>query len=248
MSKLFGKFVWFECVTPDADKAKAFYGEVLGWKVQEHPMGDRSYAMIAVDGAPVGGYAEPQGGAPPHWTSYVSVQDCDATAKKVVKAGGKLLVESFDVPEVGRMAMLADPQGASFWLLQSIGDDAADAPSTEGRFHWNELWAKDGNEAASFYADVLGYQIKEMPMPTGAYHVLERDGVPRGGIMTSPRSDVPPMWLPYVTVEDCDATVKRAEKLGAEVQAPPSDIPEVGRFAILTDPIGATFAIIKPAG
>ena len=246
MSQLLGKFVWYECVTKDSAKSKGFYGELFGWKVQSFPMGDRTYDMIALGETTQGGYTKPEGKAPSHWTSYVSVDDVDATAKKVVAVGGKVVTPAFDVPQVGRMSQVADPQGATFWIMRGESD-APDSEPAPGRFFWNELWARDGKAAADFYEKVFGYEVKSMDMPDGTYHVLEKSGVSRAGIMTSPNKAVPPMWLPYVAVEGCDASVARAKKLGAEVHVPPTDIPEVGRFAVLGDPTGATIAVIQPA-
>ena len=253
MPRLSGKFVWFECVTSEVSKAKAFYGEVIGWKTQPFPMGKETYEMLAVGETPVGGYASPEDAAgaagPSHWTSYVSVDEVDATVKKVVAEGGALLQEPFDVPEVGRMARVADPQGATFWLMSGHdGNDAPDVPPVQGHFNWNELWARDGASAVRFYEKVLGYTSKQTAMPDGGtYHVLEKDGVPRAGVMTSPMPKVPPMWLPYVAVDDCDAAVARAVKHGGAAHVPPTDIPDVGRFAILADTNGARFGVLKPA-
>jgi predicted enzyme related to lactoylglutathione lyase len=247
MARLTGKFVWFECVTNEAGKAKAFYTELFGWKVQPFAMGEESYEMLTVGPTPVGGFAQPDPGAPPHWTSYLSVPDVDATLEKVRGEGGAVLKPAFDVPVVGRMAQVADPQGASFWVMAGSEDDTPDLPPAQGLFQWNELWARDGEKAVRFYEKIAGYTTRTMPMPEGGtYYLLERDGVPRAGVMTSPRSEVPPMWLPYVGVDDCDATVSRAQKLGGSVHVPATDIPGVGRFAILGDPLGATIAIIKP--
>jgi uncharacterized protein len=251
MARLTGKFVWFECVTPEAARAKAFYGELIGWKIQPFTMGEQSYDMLTAGDEPVGGYSRPEdqpsAGNRPHWTSYVSVDDVDATAKKIVAEGGKIVDEAFDVPTIGRMARVADPQGATFWIMAGTGDDSPDAPPAQGRFYWNELWARDGEDATRFYQKVFGYTDKPMEMPEGNYHVLEAAGIPRAGIMTSPKTEVPPMWLPYVAVDDCNATVARAEKLGGAVHVPPTDVPGIGRFAILADPLGATFGVIKPA-
>ena len=146
------------------------------------------------------------------------------------------------------MARVADPQGASFWLMSAHdGNDSADVPSAQGHFAWNELWARDGAAAVRFYEKVFGYTSKQMEMPDGTYNVLEKDGVPRAGIMTSPLPNVPPMWLPYVAVDDCDAAAARAKKQGGAEHVPPTDIPDVGRFAILADTSGATFGVLKPA-
>jgi len=244
-----GKFVWFECVTADSAKAQAFYGEVIGWKTQPFPMGEETYTMLAAGETPVGGYTAPEGplaGAPPHWTSYVLVADVDATLKKITSAGGKILQPAFDVPGIGRMSQVADPQGASFWVMAGEEEGAPDAPATHGQFHWNELWARDADKVVPFYEKVLGYKSKAMAMPDGTYHVLEKGGLPRAGIMTAP-PDAPSAWLPYVAVDDCDAAVERASKNGGSIQVPATDIPNIGRFAVFTDPNGATLAVIKPA-
>jgi predicted enzyme related to lactoylglutathione lyase len=247
MAQLIGKFVWFENVTSEIEKARAFYGEVLGWKVQEMKMGSDSYAMIVAGETPVGGFTAPEKPGRPHWTSYLSVADVDATARKITASGGKTLAPAFDVPTIGRMQPVADPEGATFWIMRGEGDDTADSPPAQGKFFWNELWARDAARAAAFYRDVFGFTVKEMAMEGMTYRVLERDGVSRAGIMTSELKDVPPMWLPYVAVDDCDATTARAGKLGATVHLPPTDIPTVGRFSVFADPSGATLAVIKPA-
>ncbi len=249
MTHLPGKFVWFELVTRDPQKAQAFYGEVLGWKVESISMGSFTYEMIKAGEVAIGGYAPRKAdGAPPHWTSYVSVDDVDAAVARVKQAGGRLVDGPSDIPGIGRTALVADAQGAQFSVYRSAEGDDADAPSADGRFFWNELWTTDATKAVAFYEQVAGYTSKSMDMgEQGTYHVLEAGGVPRAGVMKALDAKVSPMWLPYVAVADCDAAAKRAKKLGGAVHAEPSDIPGIGRFAILADPSGATFAVIKPA-
>ncbi len=245
-----GKFVWFELVSRDPKKAQAFYGEVLGWKVQAFPMGDFTYEMIETPTGTVGGYAPPRSDrAPSHWISYVSVADVDASLQAAVAAGGKVIEPAFDVPNVGRMARIADPTGAELCLYRSAsGTDEADQPASQGRFFWNELLTTDTKTAVGFYTRLLGYEHKEMEMgPAGTYHVLEKDGVPRAGAMKLRDAGVAPSWLPYVAVDDCDAAVARAQRHGGKVLVPAEEIPGVGRFAVLADPTGATIAVIKPA-
>ena len=162
------------------------------------------------------------------------------------------------MPEVKRKTPLEDAGseaddfdylGREFmtWLLWRA--DAGEAPQATGpgSFHWNELHARDAAAAAAFYAEAFGYAARATPMPDGSsYHLLERDGVPLCGITTA-AAKTPPMWLPYVTVADCDASARRAEKLGASRVVAPSDIPDVGRFALHLDPQGAAIAMIKPS-
>jgi len=249
MPYLPGKFVWFECVTREVKKAQAFYGEVLGWKIQAFPMGDFTYDMIDAGGTTVGGYAPPPDPkTPPHWISVVSVEDVDATAQKVTAAGGKVLDPPADMPTVGRLATVTDPEGAAFKIYRATDGDTPDAPWSQGQFYWNELYVRDDKKAVAFYEKVFGYTDKPMEMgPQGVYHVLEKSGASRAGILTAPPGFAAPSWIPYVAVDDCDATAARAKKLGAKIHREPSDIPGIGRWALFADPTGATIAVIKPA-
>lgn len=243
-----GRFVWFELVSDAAAKARAFYSELFGWKVEEIEMGGgMRYPMIKLAGDKgIGGFAPlPKPGLSPHWLSYVSVEDVDASARTVVEKGGKKLMDGFDVPGVGRMTPVADPQGAPFVLFRA---SEGDAPAAEGigAFHWNELWSPDPAAALRFYAETLGYAHSEMAMPEGAYYVLERGGAPRGGIMKAP-AGAPTGWTQYVTVDDVEAAIARAKRAGGAALGEAHEVEGVGRFAHLRDPLGALVGVIKPA-
>ena len=247
-----GKFVWFEHLSRDPKKAQEFYSEVLGWKVAPFPMGDSTYDMILAGDtldAMIGGYAEPKNGRQPsHWISYVSVEDVDAAAKLAAANGGKVVEGPFDIPDVGRTAGIVDPQGAELSLFKNATGDPPDAPSAPGpRFCWNELHTPDATNAVSFYEKVLGFSDRSMDMgPGDTYHILSKGGIDRAGVTSHLPAGVAPHWLPYVAVEDADATIARARKLGATIPMSPEDIPGVGRFGVMVDPTGATLAIIKP--
>lgn len=242
-----GKFVWFELVTRDAKKAQTFYGEVFGWKVNPMAMGGETYEMIAAGERAIGGYTAAAGKTPPHWISYLSVDDVDAALERVRAAGGKVLEPAFDVPTVGRMAKIADPTGAALHLFKSAQGDE-DAPPQAGTFVWNELLTQDPAAAVAFYAKVAGHADKAMDMgPMGTYHVLSAGETPRAGVMKAQDAKAPAAWLPYVHVENADATVTRVTRNGGNVLAPAFDIAGVGRCAVLADPTGAAFAILQPA-
>jgi predicted enzyme related to lactoylglutathione lyase len=242
-----GKFVWFELVSKDAKKAQTFYGEVLGWKVQAFPMGDFSYEMIHAGDTMIGGYAAPKNdGQPSHWISYVSVEDVDATAKAVTATGGKVVEAPYDVPGVGRMARIADPQGAELCVMKNETGDAPDAPASQGRFFWNELHTTDPKNALAFYGKILGFTHRSVEGGGEAYHIVSAGGVDRGGVTGHLKGGAKPHWLPYVYVDDVDATIARARKLGATIHMDPEDIPGVGRFGVLLDPTGAALAVMKP--
>jgi predicted enzyme related to lactoylglutathione lyase len=247
-----GKFVWFELVTRDAKKAQGFYGEVFGWKAVPFPMGSSSYDMIFAGETPdtmIGGYAEPRSDREPsHWISFVSVEDVDATARAAVANGGRILEAPSDIPTVGRRARITDPQGAELCLFKRAAGDVPDVTTTPaGRWVWNELHTSDRASALAFYEKVVGFAHRAMDMgPGGTYHIVSRGGVDRGGVTGNLTKGVPPHWLPYVHVDDADATIVRATKLGARTVFGPESIPGVGRVAGLEDPTGAIIAIIKP--
>lgn len=246
MSYEHGRFVWFELLTKDVDKATSFYPEALPWRIEPIEMQDgSSYTMIKVGDAGIGGFIAPQGEVPTSWLSYVSVADVDATAAKVVAAGGATHMDAFDVAGVGRIQPVSDAQGGMFYLFKAETADPArvDGP---GSLHWNELWTQDPAASLAFYEDVLGYTHEEMTMPNGTYYMFKDGDTPRGGMLRAPSSDIPTMWLQYITVDDCDAALERAKQNGATVVAEPVDAPP-GRFAILRDPIGGMIGVIKPA-
>ena len=247
MSYDYGRFNWFELVTGDQALARAFYPELLGWQLEPMDMpGGQSYPLLKAGGVPFGGLRDlPKPGLPPHWLSYVSVADVDASAKKVKAAGGSVLMDPVTIPTVGRMQPVADPEGAAFMLFHG---ESGDPEPTEGvgAVHWNELWATDPKAAARFYEQVLGYGHQVREMPGGEYIVLHSGETRRGGILRKPSAEIPSMWLSYFQVADCDGAVKRAEKLGAKPIGDAMSVEGVGRFAILKDGQGAVFGVIAP--
>jgi predicted enzyme related to lactoylglutathione lyase len=247
-----GKFVWFELISSDAKKARVFYSELLGWKIRAFPMGNASYDMVFTGDTPdtmIGGFAaRPRAGEPSRWISYVSVEDVDAAAEATAANGGKILEAPSNIPGIARTARIADPQGAELALFKRVNGDAPDTPiAPPGGFFWNELHTTDPTSALSFYEKVLGFSHRAMGMgPDATYYILSRDGVGRGGVTSHLPAGVPPHWLPYIAVEDPDATLARARTLGASIPVGPTDIPGVGRFGVLADPTGAVLAVMKP--
>ena len=251
-----GKFIWYELVSRDAKKAQTFYAEVLGWDVRPFPMGNFDYEMIYAGGTMIGGYAAPQhkahwpgavekGRPAAHWISCVSVEDVDASAKAATANGGKVVEPPFDTPGVGRMARIADPQGAELYVMKNAQGDVPDATASPGCFFWNELHTSQPAQALSFYAKVVGFSHRSFDA-AGTYHVVSRGGVDRGGVTGHLPSGTSPHWLPYVVVEDVDATAAHAQRLGGKILMDPQDIPGVGRIGVLQDPTGAELAIMKP--
>jgi hypothetical protein len=248
-----GTFCWSELGTRNAAAAKQFYTKLLGWQADDQPMpGGGTYTMMKLDGQDVGGLYEMSGeqfeGVPPHWQYYVWVDDVDAVAGKAVSAGGQMLAPPMDIPEVGRMAVLLDPAGAAFALFKGSGHQgAARVAPAPGSFSWNELMTTNAAGAKSFYATVFGWTPNDQPMEGMTYTVFNNGDQMAAGMMQMDGDQwagVPPNWMGYISVADCDATAALASELGGTVQVPPTDIPTVGRFAVIQDPTGAVFAVI----
>ena len=248
-----GTFCWVELGTTDSAAAKKFYTELFGWTFEDSPVGpDMVYTMLKLDGKDVG--ALYQMGAemtaqriPPHWLSYISVTSADDAAAKAKQAGATLRKEPFDVFTVGRMAVVQDPTGAVFALWQAGTHAGAGIVNAPNSFCWNELGTNDTARAADFYTGVFGWTKDVQQLGPMEYTMFANGDRPAGGMyrLTPEMGNVPPHWLVYFAVADCDAATEKAASLGATTMKPPADIPGIGRFAILIDPQGAAFAIIK---
>jgi predicted enzyme related to lactoylglutathione lyase len=180
------------------------------------------------------------------WLSHLGVKDAKATAAQVASLGGKVMKDVFKVGEFGQMAVVIDPHGAALALWQSAKAEAQPAP-VDGSFVWNELSSADPDASVKFYRAIGGFGLQSEDMEGfGTYHMLTSDGAPCAGIAKQSMPGQPHAWLPYVQVASADATVEKAKKLRANVIVPPTDIPGVGRFAILLDPQGAAIGLLQP--
>lgn len=237
-----GTFVWHENVSTDPKRAQEFYTELFGWGIEVFKAGEFEYPMISVDGQTHGGFPPVQEGTPSHWVGNVAVESVDDTRAKVESAGGKLIHGPQDIPDVGRFAVFADPQGAVFVAFQSAGEPPAGA----GVFVWDELGTQDVEGAEKFYNAVFGWTTNDMGEEYGGYKIFQQGETGVGGLMKMPDPSAPSLWSPYVAVEDVDATTAKAGELGGQAIMGPMDVPNVGRIAVLKDPNGAVFGIIKP--
>ena len=242
-----GQFVWHELVTPDVEAEKAFYAELFGWEFEIYKPGEMDYAMISANGQTHGGVMapDPSKGIPSHWYGHVLVDDADAALARAEKLGGKAAFGPFDIPEIGRFAILADPQGGVVSAYRAAGEGG---PTGAGTFLWDEYVAADVEAAKAYYTEVFGWTTEAMDMAGGGtYTLFKCDGKSVAGVMGRPAEHVPPHWLTYIATPDADATIEAARGLGATVYAPAMDIEGVGRFAVLGDPSGAVFGILQPS-
>jgi uncharacterized protein len=238
-----GTFVWHENVSTDPKGAQEFYTQLFGWQIEVFKTDEVAYPMISVGGQSHGGFPTVQEGTPPHWVGNVAVENVDDTVKKVQGAGGTLIHGPQEIPDVGRFAVFADPQNAVFVAFQSAGEP----PQATGVFVWDELGTQDVEAAERFYNAVFGWTTKDMGEEYGGYRIFKNGETDVGGVMKMPDPSVPSMWCPYVAVEDADAIVAKSGELGGETLMGPMDVPNVGRIAVLKDPVGAAFGIIKPS-
>jgi predicted enzyme related to lactoylglutathione lyase len=247
LTRLPGKFVWFEHLSTDVPAARRFYEGLFGWHAESMPVGDQRYTMILNGSQGIGGFDSLATGGPARWLAYASVADVDASHRLAMAAGAKSLQAPFDVGPVGRCAVIQDPTGASVALWTSAEGDAPDVPQAPaGSFCWSELATPEPKRALAFYEQLLGYRHDTQHMPMGDYHLLiSRDGQQRGGLMQTMQPGMPAAWLPYVAVASAEATLALAEKLGGQSLMPLHDVPNVGRMGMLNDPQGACIAFIQ---
>jgi predicted enzyme related to lactoylglutathione lyase len=235
-----GTFSWAELVTSDADAAKAFYAQLFAWEYDDTPIGDgQVYTMASRDGGTVAAlFASDQ---PPHWNCYVTVASADATAAKAGEAGATVLAEPFDVMDVGRMAVFADPQGAALCIWEPRASIGATLVNQPGAMTWNDLLTADPAASAEFYGALFGWTTEEIP-DAGGYRVIRNGERSNGGMMPAPEG-APPGWLPYFGHEDVDSLVEQVPALGGQVLNGPVQVP-AGRFAAFADPQGAAFSVL----
>ena len=247
-----GSFSWVELATTDIPAAKDFYGALFGWVADDQPVPQGgSYTMFRLNGLDAAGAyekTEDQRDIPPFWGTYFTVEDVDVTTKRVEAAGGSVMLEPFDVMDVGRMAVLSDPTGAVFFIWQPGKSIGARVKNEHGALGWCELWSTDQRKASEFYSEVFDWKPEEVPMGPDAVYILMSNATERVcGIsaMTPELQGHPSFWLNYFEVDDCEGTVSNAKKLGGDVTFGPFTMEGVGTFAGIRDPQNAQFAVLQ---
>lgn len=255
---------WYELGTSDPDAAGGFYAKILGWQISDSGMAGFDYRLAGCGDTQVAGIMSnlgQQGDPPPNWLIYFAADDCDQTAAEIAAAGGTVLTEPADIPSTGRFAIVADPQGAVFGLLQPdltqmSAQDRAKAEAGQGVFdpmkvghgNWNELMSSDPETAFGFYAGIFGWAKGDtMDMgEMGTYQLLRHNGGDIGAIMGL--GDAPmPVWLPYFGV--AGSVTAKAEAIAAEggtVHQGTMEVPGPAWIAVAQDPQGAWFAVVGP--
>jgi hypothetical protein len=249
-----GSFIWYELLAPDPDAAAAFYRDVMGWTAVSAGQPGVDYRIFSADGSPVAGHMKlPDGaarlGMRPGWLGYVGVDDVDSAIAGIETAGGKVLMPAMDMEGVGRMALVADPQGVPFYVMRGESDEssAAFAPMKAGHCNWNELSTPDQEGALGFYTGQFGWEKGDvMPMgEMGGYQFIHHGGGMIGAIMTNAPGRRP-AWKFAFGVPDIDRAAAKIAAGGGTIDYGPVEVPG-GAFAVMAvDPQGAAFMVVGP--
>lgn len=245
---------WIDLATTDLAAAKAFYGGLFGWTHTDVPSPEGAYTMFSKEGALVAaayqmGSDMVDSSIPPHWATYITVANLEATLSKVAAAGGTVVQPPHEIPGSGRMAAVQDPSAAVFALWEPHGHIGAQRANEPGTLVWNELQNYDTDAAMRFYEAVLGWTAVTGQGPTGEYTSFMLNDRPVAGMMAiqAEWGPVPPNWSVYLGVEDAQQACNYAAENGGRVEVPPMEIPDTGTFALLQDPQGAYFYALQGA-
>jgi predicted enzyme related to lactoylglutathione lyase len=251
MANRHGSFIWYELLTGDIAAAGRFYADVLGWQVGAFEGEAAGYQVFSHGRDGVGGMMLAPEGVRPCWLGYIAVDDVDAALASITLAGGTLQMPARDLPGVGRIAMVTDPQGAPFYLMRGASDEASTSFDQEAAGHcaWNELATSDLDAAVAFYARQFGWTRGEkLPMGgMGGYQLMQLGDRAIGAMMAG-AGDRPPMWSFYFRVPAIGAAAQRARDGGGAILHGPAEVPGGDHIVIGTDPQGALFALVGKPG
>jgi predicted enzyme related to lactoylglutathione lyase len=245
-----GTASWVDIGT-DVDAAKRFYGSLLGWEAADAgpPEQTGGYGFFTKGGRMVAGYGPQQNPGPPAWAVYFAVANADDATRKIEGAVGKVVLAPMDVMDAGRMGVFQSPDGAIFSVWQPGQHNGAQLIRESGAMSWVELNSRDIDAAKRFYPAVFDWTVQTHEGEM-TYHELHLGADAVGGMMSAPPqlpAEVPSHWLAYFGVDDVDGSASRAGQLGGNVVAGPVDYPG-GRFAVVLDPQGAAFGLLRTTG
>lgn len=249
-----GKVVLVELVTPDLDASKRFYSSLFNWTFRDSQAGKLQYAQAMLDGRIVGGLIHkdlPAGDQhKPAWLTFISVRDVDAAKAAATAKGGKVLFEPHNLPDRGKEAVFADPQGAVFGVLASSSGDPPDELASPGEWIWSSLITSDVDAGAAFYQTLFNYEIYPVDDDgdgNSDHAVFASDNYARASANSLPekRPDAHPHWINFVRVDSVEQTAAKVTQFGGRIVVDPRDDRQGGRVAVATDPQGAYFGLME---
>tara|TARA_B100001063_G_scaffold110255_1_gene102855 strand:+ start:28636 stop:29442 length:807 start_codon:yes stop_codon:yes gene_type:complete len=235
-----GHVVWHDLITPNLAQSQAFYASVFGWQFKEV---NDNYTLASLEGKLIAGIAEldnKQNAS--HWLSLISSKDIAAVSEKTIKAGGKVLVSSTEIKGRGTIAVLEDPQGAVFSLINTVNGDP-ETQQTDNGWIWQEVWSDNPDQSKAFYQSLDSYSAQSKPLNNGNYSYLALNGTPAIGFVKKPDAEIGNTWVNYIKVADVDATLLKVTAAGGIVLMAPNDKVRNGSVAIIRDPAGAGIVI-----
>jgi predicted enzyme related to lactoylglutathione lyase len=252
-ARLPGKIIWHDLLTKTPEASQRFYEELFGWEFESiglnfGAVASANYTLIRHRGRLIGGMIDQTRlkttADISQWVVLMSTDDIDAAVATIRDSGGTVFTPPTELADRGRIAVVADPEGALFALLQTKDGDPVDAEPAPNDFLWNELWANDIDAAANFYRRLMGYDLEEEVVTADtSYHYLSSNGTPRVGILPNPIEGLQPLWATYIRVTDPAAICARVEALGGQILLAPAERDLGGVVALIAGPSGAGVAL-----
>ena len=250
-----GKIVLVELITPNLAAAKNFYAGLFGWTFRDRQTGGTNYAEALLNGRPVAGLVyrplPRDTKRSPAWLGFFSVRDVDAASLIALQHGAKVLFGPRTIPDRGQEAVLADPQGAIFAIIESSSGDPPDSPAEPGDWIWSSLITRDPDTDVAFYQALFDYDVFALPSEAGAQHlILASNNYARASVNTVPtgQSNMKPRWINFIRVEDTENTAARATTLGGRILVEPWIDREGNKMAVIADPFGAALGLLEWRG
>jgi predicted enzyme related to lactoylglutathione lyase len=239
-----GTVAWFDLLTEDAGSVLDFYSELFGWEIVQH---SDTHWVVVHKGRPMAGISqipnEDEASSEAFWLAGIVVDDVDEAVDRAKKNGAEVHIEPRDAKGYARIAVITDPEGVPVMLLdpfQSLG-----GVKGNGTWVWAELWSRDPGKAAKFYAKVVGFQRDTTQVGGAPYDAFKTEGEFRAGLVKTPDPKLDPAWAPYILVDDLEATLAKATKLGGTIYVKPTDFRSRGSVALIADPGGAAFFLYQ---
>ncbi|MBA3752338.1 VOC family protein [Candidatus Dependentiae bacterium] len=246
-----GTFCWTDLATTDAEGAKKFYTNLFGWTFEDTPAGEgMTYTMLKLDGNEVAALSQ-HADQPPHWNTYIAVENVDETVAQAKSLGAQVFMEAFDVMDVGRMAMIQDPTGAMVFLWQPRKHAGSTIVGEPGALCWTELATHDREKASEFYTKLFSWKALTNEVNNTTYTVFMSGEKMVAGMFSIDeqwKQDIPSHWAVFFGVENCKESIEKAVSTGGHVIVEPTPVENFGCFAVLQDPQGATFGIVAMGG
>jgi len=251
-----GTFCWPELSTSNWQQGKDFYIQLFDWGFDDQPIGEGIfYTMLQQDGLDIGAMyqmeaGQQESGMPSHWLNYIAVDNIDLMTEKAKNLNAEIICGPMSVGDAGKMSLMVEPGGAMFALWQGNEHPGARKLQEPGTMCWNELATRNAEISKTFYCDLFDWQVQEQDMqgmPYSLFFIKEQES-PVAGMLTMTEEwpeEIPPHWMVYFAVTNCDEYIKKAKSLGANICVEATDVPGVGRFSVITDPQGAVFSIIQ---